>query len=315
MKAARVVLGIIVASVLIVPAAAAQESLQAAKDFYASAAYDDALAVLTRLDTNTEVQQYRAFCLIALGRFGEAQKAIEAVVVANPTYVPTVADVSPRVRDAFVKTRRQLLPEVARTMYVTGKSALARKDREAAVRAFEGLLRLIDSSDAETRSDLDEIRFLASGFLDLSRAIVETPPPPVADAARPSPAAPASAAAAPAVTAPNAHGPNAAPPNAMPAPKPAAAADVTPPVAIRQAMPAWTPMDPVSRQAAFDGAIRVSISPLGKVERAEMVRPVHPTYDRLLLQAAKDWDYQPARRGGVAVASEQIVEVQLRPRQ
>ena len=52
-------------------AVAAEESLTAAKDLYASAAYEDALSTLTRLQASTatgapmaaQIDQYRAFCL------------------------------------------------------------------------------------------------------------------------------------------------------------------------------------------------------------------------------------------------------------
>ena len=86
-------------------------------------------------------------------------------------------------------------------------------------------------------------------------------------------------------------------------------------MAIRQTMPPWTPTDNASRRTTYSGAIRVGISVTGQVERAEIVRSVHPMYDRLLLQAAKNWAYQPARRSGSAVPSEQVVEVQLKPNQ
>jgi TonB family protein len=290
MKPGRVGVAFVIAVALCVDASA-QDSLQTAKDFYASAAYEDALAVLTRLqrsETGSEIQQYRAFCLIALGRIGEAEKAIESVVVANPTYVPTVADVSPRIQEAFERTRRQLLPDIAREMYATGKAALDRKDRAAALAAFEGLVALIDASDPVSRDALDEIRFLAAGFVDLTRA-----------------------QAVPAASPQPAKGVNIAAGSSPPAPPPA----IVPPVAVRQPMPPWTPGDSVSRQASFTGSIRVIISAQGKVERGEIVKSVHPAYDRLLLEAVRVWEYQPARRDGVAVPSEQVVDVQLKPRQ
>src|SRR5262245_37968523 len=90
------------------------DSLAVARDLYASAAYEDALAVLNRLapaNRNAEetrgVEEYRAFCLIALGREAEAQRAIEAVVTNDPSYRPA-SDVSPRVRTAFADVRRRM---------------------------------------------------------------------------------------------------------------------------------------------------------------------------------------------------------------
>jgi len=278
---------------LVLPAgqSSGQDSLQAAKDLYASASYEDALAILTRLersDAPVEVQQYRAFCLIALGRLNEAEQVIEWVVSANPKYAPGDMDAPPRIQAIFSRTRHQLLPDIARLKYTEAKQALDRKDRHAAMAGFGSVVELIDAADAETRRSLDELRFLAAGFLDLTKAMTAPEAPQPTEAAEP----------------PAEQAPVVAPP-----------INVTPPVAIRQMMPPWIPSDAPSRQAVFTGAIRVRISATGRVEGAEMVRPVHPAYDRLLLEAAMNWEYQPARRDGVRITSEQVVEVQLKPRQ
>jgi TonB family protein len=79
-------------------------------------------------------------------------------------------------------------------------------------------------------------------------------------------------------------------------------------------MPPWIPADNAGRQS-YSGAIRVSISETGRVENVSVVRPSHPAYDRLLLPMALLWEYLPARRDGIAIASEQVVEVQLKPKQ
>ena len=62
---------------------AAQETLDAARHLYSSAAYEDALAVLDRLSTTAgslpdrfAINQYRAFCYLALGRPSDAERAI-----------------------------------------------------------------------------------------------------------------------------------------------------------------------------------------------------------------------------------------------
>jgi tetratricopeptide (TPR) repeat protein len=282
---------IVVASFALLPSTArAQDSLQSAKDLYASAAYEDALKVLSRLqvsDPKPEVAQYRASCLIALGRTAEAEKAIASVVTANPSFVPDPAEVSPRLQELFARTRRQMVPEIARQVYLEAKVALDRKDRETAVAKFEAVVQLIDSG-ADASGSLSELRLLAAGFLDLSRAM-SAPPATASPTARNSAASTAN--------------------------KPVKAPEITPPVAIKQVMPAWFPSDNVSRQAEFFGSVRVLISATGKVESAEIVRPIHPAYDRLLLLAAKGWEYQPARSDGLAVSSEQLVQVQLKPRQ
>src|SRR6266540_5972600 len=89
-----------------------------ARDLYASARYDEALAVLNDLrpaDSGTTVsdrksiEQYRSLCLLALGRGTEAESAIAAVVTADPAYQPGEVEASPRVRAAFSDVRRRLV--------------------------------------------------------------------------------------------------------------------------------------------------------------------------------------------------------------
>lgn len=272
-------------TVLTAVPAFAQDSLQVAKQLYASAAYEDALKMLSRLqlgDPKAEVEQYRVSCLVALGRTNEAERAIEWVVTANPTFVPDGADVSPRIQELFARARRQMLPDIAERMYGEAKAALERKDRETAIVKFEGVVRLLDSV-GELSGTLQDLRLLAAGFLDLSRALPATRSAPAA--AEPSKS------------------------------RIAKVPDITPPVAVRQVMPAWLPSDSVSRQASFLGSVRVAITADGRVSAAEIVQSIHPSYDRLLLQAARAWEYQPARSDGTPVSSEQIVQVQLKPRQ
>src|SRR5258706_12289456 len=91
-------IGAFVATTMLTAASVrAQESgdLAAARDLYASAAYDDALAGLNRLRATDHppgqsrfIEQYRAFCLLARGRASHAGQAIEAAVAAPPTYRP-----------------------------------------------------------------------------------------------------------------------------------------------------------------------------------------------------------------------------------
>src|ERR1700722_6481709 len=95
-----------------------QQSLSSARDLYASAAYEDALAVLNGMtpanrppDEVATIEQYRAFCLLALGGRAGAEHAIEGVVSGEPTYQPS-ADLSPRVRAAFSDVRKRMLPAI-----------------------------------------------------------------------------------------------------------------------------------------------------------------------------------------------------------
>src|SRR5690242_19478041 len=89
----------------------AQNSLQVVKDLYASAAYEDALSAVGNFDTaaapNVEAEQYRIFCLVALGRMDEADQAVEKLLKASPQYRPDAAQASPRIQSLFSQVRRR----------------------------------------------------------------------------------------------------------------------------------------------------------------------------------------------------------------
>src|SRR5262249_56848158 len=84
-------------------AAAAQDNdITAARELYASAAYEDALAMLNRLRSSDRpasqsrvIEQYRAFCLLALGRPNDAHQAIEPLVPTHPPHPPRAHEHSP----------------------------------------------------------------------------------------------------------------------------------------------------------------------------------------------------------------------------
>ena len=267
----------------------AQDPLQQIKTLYASAAYEDALSMIARLQASgrkPEYEQYRVFCLVALGRTAEAEKVIASVVEADPAFVPDAGEMSPRIRDMFTKTRRAMVPEIAHRLYLDAREALNRQDKTAATAKFDAVVRLIDSTAGDKPADgeeplLYELRLLASGFLDLSRAAEVRP-----DTAKPA---------------------------AVRQPSTAPSIDIIAPTPIKQDLPAWTPPE-LWNAREFRGAIRVFISEQGRVTDAAVGPSIHPAYDRLLLAAAKTWQYQPATRNGSPVASEKVIEVVLKPR-
>jgi TonB family protein len=272
---------------LAIPASA--QDLQQVKDLYASAAYEDALGVLSRLEKpeqRLEIERYRVFCLIALDRSAEAEKAILTMLTEDPLYTPDEA--SPRVVDMFDRVKKGATPQLAKALYAEGKAAMDRKEKDAAIRKFEQMLQLTDDKGVRDDVLVSELRLLAAGFLDLARATpaVDAPKP---NAAPSNGAAPAAAAATP-------------------------SAVLTPPVPIRQELPRWVPYDATSKAMEYKGAVKVMISADGKVESAEIVTPTDRQYDRQLLNAARSWLYEPARRNGVAISAEKIVSVYLRPR-
>ena len=155
-----------------------------ARDLYASARYDEALAMLNGVRQQESgnpinlrsIEQYRSLCLLALGRGAEAEAAIAVVVASDPLYQPTETEASPRVRTAFSEVRQRQLPDIARKSYASAKSSFDRKDYPAAEQQFRDLLRLIDDPDMGGR--LGDLRMLVSGFVDLSAAAARHRPSP-----------------------------------------------------------------------------------------------------------------------------------------
>src|SRR5918999_1869479 len=155
--------------------------LAAARDLYASARYDEALAMLnairpTESTDRKSVEQYRSLCLLALGRSLEAEGAIAAVVTEDPLYQPTEADASPRVRAAFTEVRQRLLPELVSSRYAEAKATFDRKDFALAEQQFRHVSSLLD--DPQMAGRMTDLRVLVSGFLDLSARAAAPPPDP-----------------------------------------------------------------------------------------------------------------------------------------
>jgi tetratricopeptide (TPR) repeat protein len=135
-----------------------------ARDLYASARYDEALAVLNdssvTVTDRKSIEQYRSLCLLALGRGTEAESAIAAVITADPTYQPGEAEASPRVRSAFSDVRKRMLPELAGARYLEAKATYDRKDYATAIQQFKQVIALLDDPDMGGR--LADLRTLAS---------------------------------------------------------------------------------------------------------------------------------------------------------
>lgn len=280
---------------LAVPAAARQNSLEVARDLYASARYDEALVVLNGLRPNANVttdlkwiEQYRSLCLLALGRGEEADAAIAAVISADPLYQPSEAEASPRVRAAFAEVRQRRLPDIARARYSSAKAAFDRKDFVASQREFRELLQLIGDPDMAGR--LADLRVLVEGFLDLSAAAA-APAPPAKPATPPPPAAPA--------------------PPALPADHVFTTADreVVPPVPVKQDVPR-VPAS-ITSQTRERGLMEIEIDERGRVTEIAFKARLHPLYDSQLISAAKDWRYRPAMLNGKPVRYRKLVQITI----
>jgi TonB family protein len=279
------------------PALAQEGPLAAARDLYASARYDEALAMLNGLRPQESsnpvnlrsIDQYRSLCLLALGRGAEAEAAIASVVASDPMYLPTEAEASPRVRTAFSEVRQRQLPEIARSRYATAKASFDRKDYPMAEQQFRELLRLIDDPDMGGR--LGDLRMLVVGFVDLSNAAAAPPPEPKREDPAPSPAAPA-------------------PASALPDPQRVFTADdegVSMPTAVRQDVPR-VPVQ-IASQTRDRGILDVTIDEQGRVIAAKLRVSLHPIYDSQLLAATRDWRYHPATLNGRPVKFRKIIQI------
>jgi hypothetical protein len=287
-------------------AAANQDALTHAKDLYASAAYDEALAVLDRLQLNkpvtdaAEVGQYRAFCLLALGRTDEGRRAIEAIVESDPLFLPSEQQTPPRLLAVFRDVRRQVLPRIVRDSYTNAKSAFDQKELEEAAAGFDRVLLLLNDPDSTDSEGSGDIRMLATGFRDLSKL----GPRAVPSAANLSPSAPtANAAAAPK-------------PPEVPEPRRTFGpddADVTAPVVVSQTLPPWRYSKLSEAHREYQGVLALVIDENGNVQSVALLEGVQPEYNAVLIKAARSWKFRPAMKNGLPVQYRKLVKVHLSP--
>jgi tetratricopeptide (TPR) repeat protein len=289
-------LAIILAASL--PSSAQDSSFANARQLYASADYKGALIMLnTLLATSPSPQErqsielYRTFCLVAIGSTDEANKAIEAMVSRDPLYRPNPDDVPPRLRTVFSDVRKRLLPALIQERYVIAKAAFDRGEMKLAADGFTQVLMALSDPDiaaAAKQPPLADLRVLASGFNDLTVRALTPPPVPVVQLPV-----------------------QQAPPQVTVAREPIIYTqedkNVMPPETVRQDIPTYP------GRVMFDraGVIEVIIDTTGAVESASMLEAMEPLYNRLLLAAAKNWMYRPARVDGAPVKYRKRIQVSL----
>jgi TonB family protein len=296
---AYLVAALVAGNVLAATYAGAQDAdLTAARDLYASAAYDDALTMLNRLRSSDHpasqsraIDQYRAFCLLALGRPGDAEQAIEAVVAAEPMYQPGESDASPRIRSAFTLVRRRMLPAIIQQKYAQAKAAFDRKEFPAAADGFTQVLAALADQDvaAEAKQPpLSDLRTLSVGFQELAAKAAAPPPPPPP----------------PVVVAP----PPPPPPPAAPRIYTGGETGIIPPVPVSQMLPSFPGQVIIPR----NGKLEVVIDELGVVESATMTVSVTQNYDAMVLAATRGWRYKPATLNGMPVKFRKTVQITIK---
>ena len=307
----------------------AQDSLTAAKDLYASAAYEDALSTLTRLtegggaapDVARQVDEYRAFCLYALGRTGEAESVAETMIRRDPMMKLDSPDVSPRLEVMFSTVRKRLLPSLIRERFKTARTALEQKNlSEAEPQLAEAKLMIADAEKLAIKDDgLADLSVLVDGFLQLVRSTADqrqaTAQAAAATVPQESPAvmppAPRRTEAAPAAAPRRTEAvPAPAPRRTEPVSAPASAARVytvddvgiVPPTVINQRMPAMTPdLVRITKAMNTSAVVEIVIDEKGDVVDATIIKSVNTSFDSIVITAARRWKYRPALKDGVAV--------------
>jgi tetratricopeptide (TPR) repeat protein len=270
------------------------ESLTNAQGLYAQASYEQALALLERLDPKGSanlaegqtIRRYRALCLIALGRSGEAERAVEDMVRADPA-AATDEELPPRLQELVQNVRGRVVREVVRQGYEHARDLYGREQFAAAAEEFTRVIALLDDRALALTRDpgYADIRLLADGFVRLSKAAPVT----LSNAAAPQPVA--------------------APPVVNEEPPQVADAAFVAPVPIVQDVPAFPRSAGAGFMARREGDLDVDVAADGRVTGARIVSSIHPVYDVILSAAAKNWKYQPARRRGEPVPYTKRVHV------
>jgi hypothetical protein len=292
---------LLVAGSALGPASVLAGDLDLARKSYEEAAYEEALKLLDGVQASSagervQVEQYRALCHIALGHADQAERAVIALVDADPTYLPPTTIASPKALAIVTEARSRHIPVVARKLLDSGRAAFAEKNMALAAERFSLLLKLLDEPAMADRPERADFRTLAQGFV----ALAATPAPPPRPASPPA----ASPGATP-VSAPASGGAE--------APLTPAAKASTPAVPLEETLPPWRPPNQTIGRNEYAGSLKVQIGVDGRVKSATVLKPSHPLYDAALLGIVKTWRYKPATEDGANTESERIIAIRLRP--
>jgi TonB family protein len=276
------------------------DPLTVAKSLYQSASYQDALAALSNLPSDANVDEadkYRALCFLGLNRAQDAEHALEQLVTRRPLYKLDPFD-SPKLVATFREVRTKVLPSVARTLYGTAKASFDANKWAAASTQFNDLLALLSQPEVADQAALADLKLLADGFARLSAQQLKTQQ---------------SEAPRPAVERPKAEQTTAESRPALNVQRVFSVDDthVIAPVAVTQTVPNWSPS--ASDPRTYSGVIEIVVDERGAVVSAGILQSVSPSYDRSLVAAAKRWQYHPALLNGQPVKYRKAVGVVLRP--
>jgi hypothetical protein len=329
----------------------AVDQLDAARQLYLAASYEEALESLATVPSGADLDQVdklRALCLLALSRNDEARKALESLASRRPLLQLDESE-SPKLVSLYREARLRMLPPATKSLYGVARASYEKGELEAAKQQFGDVLTLLADPELSKLPEIADLKLLAEGFANLvdqqlSRQTASSgAPAPTAAQPRPPAAAaqtssketsipippPAAIQPPPQTSQTTAPAPGSVPasdrstPPAVTAAVPAPAATdraiftvddpgVTAPVAIEQRLPPWVPPAGLSDQS-FSGSIELLVDEAGRVTVATMSKSVNASYDRLLLTQARTWRYRPATRNGRPVKFRRVVSIVLAP--
>jgi tetratricopeptide (TPR) repeat protein len=179
---------------------AAPDRLAGVKALYAAADYDAALIVLSTEDVASApgADQYRALCLLALGRIDETERLVESLIRLDPSFRMSVTDVTPRLIALFQQTRQRLMPSILDDRFRAAKATYEQGRYDAATVQFTALKALLDDEEAASPEGAivtRDLRRVVDGFLKLAATAredaVKGERPPVPTTEEPASPAPA----------------------------------------------------------------------------------------------------------------------------
>jgi len=273
------------------------DPLDVAKSLYLAASYSEALSALDNLPDGADLaaaDKYRALCFLGLDRQADAERALESLVMRQPQYSMDQLE-SPKLVSMFKSIRARKLPDVAKSMFASAKSAYDKGDMKTASAQFTTLLAMLNGPDIG--SDLSDLKMLADGFSTLAQKQL---PPPLPARAAENQAAIGRPAASSAPEVP-AHiftiGDE----------------DVIPPAPVIQNIPRWEAPNAMFQGTTYTGSIEVLIDETGSVVGANIREKINAIYDPLIVAAAAKWKYRPALRNAQPVKYRKVIPVTLKP--
>ncbi len=280
-------------------AAPPEGDLTAAKNLYASAAYEDALAMLAQIatkspskDVGIQVDEYRSLCLYALGRTTDAETAVKSLLEQDPLFELSRDDASPRIVAMFTDVRKRLLPSLAKERFRSARAAVDAKEFAKAESELNDLQRLVTEARQLDPDDdsLNDLATLVDGFRDLARQsqVATSPHPTPAPVATSIPTAPA-----------------------RPRLYTAADRNVTPPTPLAQTIPP-VPIALASAVYGRHGVLELTIDTDGRVIAVLVRQSINMAYDGTLVAAARQWRYRPALSDGAPVRYVKTIAVDIK---